>query len=45
MKQMGEFVIEYCGEVISSEEAKLRTQAYERAGNIDIFHQMPLNIN
>lgn len=33
----GQFVIEYCGEVISSEEAKRRSQAYESQGLRDAY--------
>ncbi|KAL6962527.1 hypothetical protein U1Q18_037485 [Sarracenia purpurea var. burkii] len=33
----GQFVIEYCGEVISSEEAKQRSQAYEAQGLKDAY--------
>ncbi|WOL02330.1 histone-lysine N-methyltransferase ASHH1 isoform X1 [Canna indica] len=33
----GQFVIEYCGEVISWKEAKLRSQAYESAGLRDAY--------
>lgn len=33
----GQFVIEYCGEVISREEARRRSQAYEAAGLKDAF--------
>lgn len=35
--QMGEFVIEYCGEVISCEEARLRSQKYELEGRLTII--------
>ncbi|KAH7445464.1 hypothetical protein KP509_01G010400 [Ceratopteris richardii] len=34
---MGEFVIEYCGEVISSEEARTRSQNYESEGMQDAY--------
>ncbi|KAI3459787.1 hypothetical protein Pfo_016450 [Paulownia fortunei] len=33
----GQFIIEYCGEVISSEEAKQRTQTYEAQGLKDAY--------
>ncbi|KAG5544386.1 hypothetical protein RHGRI_016964 [Rhododendron griersonianum] len=33
----GQFVIEYCGEVISSEEAQQRSQAYEAQGLKDAY--------
>ncbi|KAL3362966.1 hypothetical protein AABB24_012317 [Solanum stoloniferum] len=33
----GQFIIEYCGEVISSEEAKKRSQAYEAHGFKDAY--------
>ncbi|WOG82037.1 hypothetical protein DCAR_0101196 [Daucus carota subsp. sativus] len=33
----GDFVIEYCGEIISSEEAKQRSQAYEAQGLRDAY--------
>ncbi|KAF9602899.1 hypothetical protein IFM89_032639 [Coptis chinensis] len=33
----GQFVIEYCGEVISCKEAKLRAQAYEKQGLVDAY--------
>ncbi|EEF33708.1 histone-lysine N-methyltransferase ASHH1 [Ricinus communis] len=33
----GQFIIEYCGEVISWKEAKRRSQAYERQGLKDAF--------
>lgn len=33
----GEFIIEYCGEVISSEEAKERSQTYEAQGLRDAY--------
>ncbi|XP_004496445.1 histone-lysine N-methyltransferase ASHH1 [Cicer arietinum] len=33
----GQFIIEYCGEVISSKEAKRRSQAYEIQGLKDAF--------
>ncbi|KAL0366687.1 UNVERIFIED_CONTAM: Histone-lysine N-methyltransferase ASHH1 [Sesamum radiatum] len=33
----GQFIIEYCGEVISSEEAKQRSQAYEAQGLRDAY--------
>ncbi|KAK1415043.1 hypothetical protein QVD17_30812 [Tagetes erecta] len=33
----GQFIIEYCGEVISSEEAKLRSQTYEAQGLRDAY--------
>lgn len=35
--QAGNFIIEYCGEVISWKEAKRRSQAYEiQGGNVEI---------
>ncbi|KAL8487372.1 hypothetical protein ACS0TY_023886 [Phlomoides rotata] len=33
----GEFIIEYCGELISSEEAKQRSHTYEAEGLIDAY--------
>ncbi|KAL7587646.1 hypothetical protein Lser_V15G35670 [Lactuca serriola] len=33
----GQFIIEYCGEVISSEEAKARSQTYEAQGLRDAY--------
>lgn len=35
--KMGEFVIEYCGEVISCEEARMRSQTYEHEGLQDAY--------
>lgn len=35
--KMGEFVIEYCGEVISCQEARSRSQAYEAEGLQDAY--------
>ncbi|KAK9063076.1 hypothetical protein SSX86_016946 [Deinandra increscens subsp. villosa] len=35
--QAGNFIIEYCGEVISSEEAKLRSHTYEAQGLRDAY--------
>ncbi|MCO5610217.1 hypothetical protein L7F22_064453 [Adiantum nelumboides] len=35
--KMGEFVIEYCGEVISCEEARARSQVYEVEGLQDAY--------
>ncbi|KAI5061501.1 hypothetical protein GOP47_0024006 [Adiantum capillus-veneris] len=35
--KMGEFVIEYCGEVISCEEARTRSQTYEVEGLQDAY--------
>lgn len=34
MMQAGQFIIEYCGEVISWKEAKQRSQAYETQGEL-----------
>lgn len=36
--QKGQFVIEYCGEVISWKEAKRRSQAYEIQGSASKLH-------
>lgn len=37
--QAGQFIIEYCGEVISWKEAKQRSQAYEIQGDlIDLWN-------
>lgn len=33
----GQFIIEYCGEVISCKEAKRRSHAYERQGLLDAY--------
>lgn len=43
--QAGQFVIEYCGEVISWKEAKRRSQAYEIKGLLRSYRiwNMPLN--
>lgn len=35
--QAGQFIIEYCGEVISWKEAKRRAQAYETQGTLLIL--------
>ncbi|KAL6973630.1 hypothetical protein U1Q18_027815 [Sarracenia purpurea var. burkii] len=37
LDKAGQFVIEYCGEVISSEEAKQRSQAYKARGLKDAY--------
>lgn len=36
--QAGQFIIEYCGEVISWKEAKRRSQAYETQGQMLISY-------
>lgn len=38
--QAGNFIIEYCGEVISWKEAKRRSQAYEIQGGIYIIKKL-----
>lgn len=37
--QAGQFIIEYCGEVISWKEAKRRSQAYENQGRLQFQHK------
>jgi SET domain-containing protein len=39
--QAGQFIIEYCGEVISWKEAKKRSQVYENQGRMNFIIDMP----